>query len=43
MRKGGKKGKKKPQRIQEEASEQNVDDDELNIMDQANVGGIDQL
>jgi hypothetical protein len=38
----GKKAKRARERIQEEASEQNVDDDDMNLMDQANMGGIDQ-
>ena len=44
MRKGpgGKKGKGKKKQVEQEISEQN-EDDELNIMDQANMGGIDQV
>ena len=44
MRKGpgGKKGGKKKKQVEQEISEQN-EDDELNIMDQANMGGVDQL
>lgn len=43
MRRGaGKKGKKKQQRVQEVESEQMGDDEEMNMMDQGNMG-IDQL
>jgi len=40
-RAGKKKGKKRPQ-IQEEISDNLENDEDLNLMDQNNMGGIDQ-
>lgn len=42
MKRGAKKGKKKTQRVVEEVSEQMDNEEEMNLMDQGNMG-IDQL